>query len=324
MCTAAVYKTRDLYFGRTLDYDISYGNQVAVTPRNLPLRFLRLPALAAHYAMIGMAHVEGQDALYNEAVNEKGLCMAGLNFVHSASYGPAEAGRDNAAQFELIPWILGSCASLDEARGKLERLHVLDASYRPDLPAARLHWIVADRSGCLVAEPMEEGLRIYENPVGVLSNEPPFPQQLLALSNFMHLSARPPENRFAPSVPLAPYSRGMGALGLPGDYSSQSRFVRAAFALQNAQSSPDELESVSQFFHILGTVNVPRGCCRLEDDRSAITFYTCCCNADRGIYYYTTYGNRQITAADLHREDLDGAELVCYPLTEREQIQWQN
>jgi len=325
MCTAAVYRGAHLLFGRTLDYDISYGDEVAVTPRNLPLRFSALPPLPRHYAMLGMAHVEGTDALYNEACNEHGLCMAGLNFPHSAVYGPAEAGRDNVAQFELIPYILATCADLSEARARLQRVHILDTPYRPDLPAARLHWVLADRGGgCLVAEPTAAGLQLYDNPVGVMTNEPPFPQQLLNLSSYLHLSPRPQENRFAPALSLEPYSRGMGAIGLPGDFSSQSRFVRAAFALQNAPAETDAAASVSQFFHILGTVNLPRGCCTLEDGRHAITFYTCCCDADTGVYYYTTYENRQISAVDLRREDLEGTALRRYPLIQTEQIQYQN
>ena len=123
--------------------------------------------------------------------------------------------------------------------------------------------------------------------------------QLFNLNNYMGLSSHEPKNLFSEKLSLKAYSRGMGALGLPGDLSSQSRFVRAAFARANSVCSDSENESVSQFFHILGTVEQVRGLCQLENEKYEITIYTSCCNASRGIYYYTTYSNRQITAIDM-------------------------
>ena len=144
------------------------------------------------------------------------------------------------------------------------------------------------------------------------------------LNNYIGLSPRQPENRFSEKLPLNTYSRGMGALGLPGDLSSASRFAKVAFTKMNAVSGDSETESVSQFFHILGAVEQQRGCCEVADGQYEITLYTSCCNASRGIYYYTTYDNHQITAVDMHRENLDGKALIRYPLVSGEHIQWQN
>ena len=189
---------------------------------------------------------------------------------------------------------------------------------------AQLHWIISDREASITVESVQEGLKIYDNPVGVLTNNPPFDEQLFQLNNYMHLSVRSPENLFSPELRLQPYSRGMGALGLPGDLSSGSRFVRASFVKMNSVSGDSEAESVSQFFHILGAVDQQRGCCDLGEGKYEITLYTSCCNMDRGIYYYTTYDNHQITAVDMHREKLDGTQLVRYPLIRGEQIKLQN
>lgn len=324
MCTAITYRTQDHYFGRTLDYERSYGEQVTITPRNFPLRFRCLPALERHYALIGMATVADGYPLYYEATNEQGLSMAGLNFPGSADYNPLLEGMENVPPFEFIPWILGQCATLKEARAKLEHLNLADIPFSSRLPLAELHWILCDREGAITVECVQAGLKVYENPVGVLTNNPPFDFQLTNLTNYLNLTAEVPENRFSASLPLKPYGQGMGMLGMPGDLSPVSRFVRAAFAKLNAVSGPGEEESVSQFFHILGTVTHPRGCVRTGDGGHEITIYTCCCNTDRGIYYYTTYENSQITAVDLHREDLEGSALVCYPLVTRQQICWQN
>lgn len=324
MCTAATYRTHDFYFGRTLDYEYSYGEEITVTPRDYPFRFRSGETLERHHAMIGMAHVADGYPLYYDAVNEKGLGMAGLNFVGNAVYHNAAPGRDNVGTFEFIPWILGRCATVEEARIQLKELNLTGGAFNDTLPAAQLHWIIADKNGSIVVESVKDGLRVYDNPAGVLANNPPFDAQLFNLNNYMALSPRQPENRFSSQLDLALYSRGMGALGLPGDLSSPSRFVRAAFVRLNSVSGDSEEESVSQFFHILNSVDQQRGCCELEPGVYEYTIYTSCCNADRGIYYYTTYDNHQISAVDLHRADLDSADLIRYPLITGEQIRFQN
>ena len=324
MCTAATYKTKDFYFGRTLDYDFSYGEEITITPRNYVFSFKHMEKLKQHYAMIGMAHVEDNYPLYYEAVNEKGLGMAGLNFVGNAVYGKEIKGKENVATYELIPWILGKCATVREARTLLENINLVDTPFNENLPVAQLHWILADREKAITLESVKEGLRIYDNPVGVLANNPPFEEQMFQLNNYMHLSPKSPKNSFSRELPLYIYSRGMGALGLPGDLSSQSRFVRAAFVKMNSVSGDSEVESVAQFFHILGSVDQQRGCCELEDGKYEITIYTSCCNTDKGIYYYNTYENHQITAVYLDRENLDGELLVRYPMLREEQIYNQN
>lgn len=324
MCTAATYKTKDFYFGRTLDYEFSYGDSVAVVPRNYPFEFRDMGRMDSHYAIIGMAHIADNYPLYYDAANEKGLAMAGLNFVGSAFYGDKIQGRDNIAQFEFIPWILSQCDSVSSARTLLERINIDNEPFSGKLPVSQLHWMIADKNEAITVEAVKEGLKIYDNPVGVLTNNPPFEMQMYNLNNYMNLSAENPANSFSDKLPLKIYSRGMGGLGLPGDLSSQSRFVRAAFVKMNSVSGDSEAESVSQFFHILGSVDQQRGCCNVGGGKYEITLYTSCCNTDKGIYYYTTYTNRRITAVDMHCENLDGSSLVYYtPITE-EQIEFQN
>ena len=324
MCTAATYQTKDFYFGRTLDYEFSYGEEVVITPRNFPLAFSCQGTMESHYAMIGIAHVAEGCPLYYEAVNEKGLGMAGLNFVGNAVYRKEQPGRDNVATYEFITWILSRCATLQEARALLERVNLTDTPFQEQLPPTQLHWLIADRSGAVTVESVEEGVKVYDNPVGVLTNNPPFDEQMFALNNYMHLSPKTPQNLFSDKLDLHCYSRGMGALGLPGDLSSQSRFVRVAFVKMNSISGDSEAESVSQFFHILNSVDQQRGCCEVEEGKYEITIYTCCCNADKGIFYYTTYDNHQITAVDMRLENLDAAELIQYPMIQGEQIRVQN
>ncbi len=324
MCTAITLETKDFYFGRTLDYEHSFSEEVTVTPRKFPLPFRHRRTLEEHFAIIGMAHVVDDYPLYFDGINERGLAMAGLNFVGNAVYGKPVAGKDNVTQFEFVPWILAQCATVREAKKLLENLNLTDTAFREDIPVSQLHWIIADHDEAITVESVAEGLRVYDNPVGVLTNNPTFDQQLFCLNDFMHLPPNPPENRFSKKLNLEPYSRGMGALGLPGDLSSPSRFIRAAFVRENSVSGATERESVSQFFHLLGAVEQVRGCCALGEGQYEQTIYTSCCNTDKGIYYYTTYENRQITAVHLHRTRLDDFFLARFPLIQGEQIRDQN
>jgi len=324
MCTAVSYRKNGFYFGRTLDYHCSFGEEVVIVPRNMPLPFRAQKSIERHYAIIGMAHVENGYPLFYDGVNERGLAMAGLNFVGYAHYGPYRQGKNNIAHFELIPWILGLCDSVPQALCLIEKLNITDTAFSDAFEPAQLHWLIGDREQSVVLESTKQGIQVWPNPVGVLTNNPPFDEQLFHLNNFMHLSAKGPENRFAPGLQLREYSRGMGALGLPGDFSSQSRFVRAAFTALNSTAENSDIGCVNQFFHILDTVAQPRGCCELESGAYEITIYTSCCDGEKGIYYYTTYENRTIHAVDLHRENLEGDRLICYRLILREEIPVQN
>ncbi len=324
MCTAATYKTNNFYFGRTLDNEFSYFEQVTVTPRNFPFDFRYLGRCEKHFAIIGMAYVSDGYPLYYDAMNEKGLCIAGLNFVGNTCFKKAQKGSGNVAVFEFIPWILSQCESVGQVKEKLENINLVDEPFNEKLPTAQLHWMIADRKECITVEAVKEGLKIYENPIGVLTNNPPFPEQLFRLNDYMRLSPKAPENGFAKNLDLKHYSKGMGTLGLPGDLTSMSRFARASFVKLNSVSGQGEAESVSQFFHILNSVDQPKGCNIADRGEFEITVYTSCMNADKGIYYYTTYDNHQISAVDMHRENLDGSDLVSYPLIKGERIFYQN
>lgn len=323
MCTAITYKTKDHYFGRNLDYEFAYQQTVTVTPRHYPFVFRKIPSLSEHYAMIGMAFVQENYPLYYDATNEKGLSMAGLNFPENADYKPFDSGKDNVTPFEFIPYVLGQCATVSEAKEILARTSLYAENFSEHLPLSPLHWMISDNTESIVVESVRDGLKIYDNPIGVMTNNPPFDFHLANLTNYMALRRCDPQNFIAPDLPLKPYSRGMGAIGLPGDLSSASRFVKAAFTRLNSVSGESETESVSQFFHILASVAQQKGCCQVEHGFE-YTIYSSCCNTDKGIYYYTTYENSRIIAVDMHREDLNSNVLASYPLLEDQQIYFQN
>lgn len=250
--------------------------------------------------------------------------MAGLNFPGNACYVPEQPGKRNVTPYELIPWVLGQCADTEEARKLLETVSLLDIPFSEKLPLAPLHWMIADRNGSLVLEADQTGVHLYENPFGVLTNNPPFPYYLAHMGNYVNLQAEFPKGGLAEKMKLQPFGQGLGAVGLPGDFSPASRFVKAAFLKWNSQAPEEELASVSQFFHILDGVAMVRGSVITPEGMPDITTYSCCVNADRGIYYYKTYDNSQIQAVSMEREDLAGTALRKFPLVTEQQIGWQN
>jgi len=323
MCTAISQRVRDHYFGRNLDYEHTFGETVTVTPRLYPFCFRNGYAIKEHYAIIGMAVLSGEYPLYFDATNETGLSMAGLNFPNLACYKKPVSGKDNIASFELIPWVLCQCASVAETECLMQTVNITDEAFSRALPPTPLHWLIADAHKSVTVEQTEKGLFVYENPVGVLTNNPPFDMQMFYLHNFLSVSTKEPENRFSDGVILHPYSRGMGGMGLPGDLSSASRFVRACFTKLNAVYEETEEEIVNQFFHVLSSVFQTKGSVCIGEDYE-MTNYSSCCNTTRGIYYYKTYYNGRVYGVDMHQENLDGHLPVNYELMKNERLEIQN
>ncbi|EOT35473.1 choloylglycine hydrolase [Enterococcus durans] len=324
MCTSITYSTKDHYFGRNLDLEISYHEVVTITPRNYPFKFRRVTDIPTHYALIGMATVVNDYPLYYEATNETGLSMAGLNFPGNAHFFDEMSEKTNISPFEFIPWILSQCQNVFEARALLKEINLVNIDFSEDLPLSPLHWMIADQKESIVVESTVDGLKVYDNPIGVLTNNPTFDYQLFNLNNYRHVSTHTPENTFFKDLELTVYSRGMGSIGLPGDLSSSSRFIKAAFTKLNSVSGDSEAESVGQFFHILKSVEQQKGLCDVGNGQFEYTIYSSCCNMDKEIYYYTTYTNSQITAIDMHKVELDDSKLFTYPLIEQEQINYLN
>lgn len=324
MCTAISYKTKDHYFGRNLDLEYSYDESVTITPRKYPFAFRKQGVCEQHYAIIGMAYVYDEYPLYYDGINEVGLGMAGLSFPGNAVYLNEKEGMYNVAPYEFIPWVLGQCETVREARTVLEKTNLIKTSFNQKLPLTPLHFMIADKDETIVVEPMEDGLHVLDNPIQVLTNNPPFPYQIWQLNNYQQLTRKEPRNTFAKELPLETYSRGMGGMGLPGDLSSTSRFVKAAFTKWNSLDGTNEAESISQFFHILGSVEQQKGCVQVEGDAYEYTIYSCCCNTEKGIYYYKTYDNSTITGVNMQHENLNSEKLISYPLNLKQNIEWQN
>ena len=298
MCTAISLKTGQHYFGRNLDLEVSYSEAVTITPRNYPFTFRHKGCLKYHLAFIGVATVVDGYPLYYDATNEMGLSIAGLHFPEDTDYKPYASEKDNITPFEFIPWILCQCISVEEAESLLQNMNLLNENFSSELPLTPLHWIISDEHESIVVESVKEGLKIYPNPLGVLTNRPTFDIQ---------------QKNYHPYLAME---------DVPGDWSSESRFIRAAFVKEHSICDETESASVSQFFHILDSVAHPRGCTPPKKGLYDVTVYSSCCNTNRGIFYYKTYENSQITAVDMFETDYNGSQCISYPFVKTQQIRW--
>lgn len=319
MCTAISVTTGDNYFGRNLDYEYDFGEKIIITPRNYRVEFRNMGAADSHYAIIGMGVCEKNYPLYFDATNERGLSIAGLNFPGNAVYTEKKINKDNVTSFEVIPWILSQCATVDDAKKHLSNINITNDAFKENMKPSPLHWLIADKKKAVTMEQTKEGLFIYDNPVGVLTNNPEFDMQMWNLTNFMSLSTKEAKNNFAPETELKPYARGMGAIGLPGDFSSASRFVKACFLKLNSIVGETESDKVNYFFRMLYSVYNLKGSVDTGNGME-ITNYSSCCNTDRGIYYYTTYDNSGINAVALFEENLESTSLICYEIDREQKI----
>ncbi len=312
MCTSIFDNKYGHFFGRTLDLEFSYGEEVVKTKKGKELLFLYEGKMNSKFSFLGMAHKarreEGGEEipLYYDGMNESGLCAAALNFPKFAVYNEKRDKCRNLASYEVIPYILSNCGNIDCVKKLLSSANITTDAFSDGLPPTPLHWMVADRDGAIVIEQSAKGLDIYENTVGVMTNAPTFDYHMIRLSDYVALTPNPPQNNLCPHAELPHYSRGLGATGLPGDFSSVSRFIRAAF-VKNHTLLPSEAlfereektAEIDRFFHVMSSVTVPLGCIITNEDKPVCTVYTSACDMDNLTYNYFTYSNRQIKIVSL-------------------------
>ncbi len=324
MCTAISFNTKNHYFGRTLDLEYSFNENIIITPRNYKLNYKHNNHQKNNFAIIGVGIVQDDYPLYYDAINEKGVSVAGLNFPKTCKYYNYVKDKINLTSFELIPWILQNFDSINILKSEINDINITNDNFNECFKHSPLHWIVSDNETSITIEQSQNGLKILDNPIGVLTNEPSFDMQLENLTKYINLTPYEPNNIFCEFTNITPSSRGLGGFGLPGDLSSSSRFVRAAYTKLNSICDNDEVSSINQFFNILNTVKQTNGCVRLPDNKLEKTVYTTCYNTDKCILYYTTYNNSSISQVNLFNVNLDSSVIIQYNMLTEPTIIKQN
>ena len=313
MCTAINETVGRHIFGRTLDLECSLGESVVITPRRFPLFFLHTRELRQHYALIGTAHIMEGVPLYYDAANEEGLCAAALNFPLFARYLPPSREERSLASFEVIPRVLATAKNVEEAIRFLSNARITDESVSARLAPTPLHWIFADKSAAITVEQGEGGLKIHDNPYGVLTNSPDFPSQTYNLERYLHII-------LGKETAEGMHSRGLCDFGIPGDATSGSRLVRALFTKMRAIPESEKTAALSRFFHIMESISQQDGLTCAEDGRAIRTVYTSAIDTAAMEYCFTTYENRRIRSVKLAGREADGEDLITFSIEGGEDI----
>ena len=280
-----------------MDLDYHFGEKIVITPKNYPLTLKHEKTQNNHYAIIGMAAVQKNYPLYADAMNERGLCISALNFPGNAYYNPKPTNdKLNLTSYEIIPYIMSKCASVSEARSALDKIQIVNTPFDENTGASPLHWHIADNESSVTVESTKNGLKIYDNPVGILTNNPEFPSHLQNLSNYEHLKPASPTE--------SAYSLGLSTYGLPGDFSSPSRFVRLAFLKKYMDNNLDESTALATAFQVMSSVSVVKGTVLTKEQKPHYTIYTCVMSATNGIYRYTTHKSTEIKSVNLNKYNL--------------------
>lgn len=329
MCTALTLTTKEGHhlFGRNMDIEYSFNQAVTLVPRNFSYENVVTDKEdKTKYAMIGMGTIVEDHPLFAEALNEKGLACAGLNFPGYAYWeeGVVE-GKTNIPPYDFILWILSNFETIKELKLALQDVNLVSKRFRDSIPLPTLHWIVADKSGeCIIIEKTKERLSVFDNKVGVLANAPTFDWHITHLHQYMGESTTQPSDTKWGDQELKPLGQGMGGIGLPGDFSSPSRFVKVAFLRSNAVLGDAKYSGISEFFHILNSVAMVRGSVVTPNEQNDITQYTCCMCQEAGVYYYNTYNNNQINVIDMNKEDLDSPHIKVFTYRDELAMNYEN
>lgn len=325
MCTSFNFKNK--YYGRNMDLDYDMSNsKIIITPINYTLKYkCNENNIKIDHALIGMGLVINKYPLYYEAMNDKGLYMAGLNFNKFAVYNDHKENKENIATFEFIPHILGQCETIQEVKLLLERINLTNDSFMLNLPIAQLHWIVCKGDEAIVIESTKDGLFVYESKIGVITNNPTYDFHMYNINNYINLTPYNPSRDFFKGIELKNLSHGVGTTGLPGGLGSVDRFVRCTYYKNTISTLQDQLDEITQVFHILDSVSVKRGSVICEKEQEEITVYSSCLSIDNLSYYYKTYTNNQINCVSMNDVDFrNSKELFTFDVHWNQNINYQS
>ncbi|MGL4741498.1 MAG: choloylglycine hydrolase [Sarcina sp.] len=328
MCTSITLLSNENkhLFGRNMDIEFTFGQSVGIVPRNFKYQNRVMNTEEeTKYAIIGMMTIMENHPMLADGMNEKGLAIAGLNFPRYAYYEPQiDPQKTNISVYDFMLWVLANFDSLEAVKGAIENVNIMDKPFNEKTPIPTLHWMITDKTGeSIVVEKTKEGLKVFKNNVGVLTNSPTFDWHTTNLRQYISLDANQPEKINWSSEELNPLGQGLGLVGLPGDFTPASRFVRVAYLRNAAIKNDKDSINIDEFFHILANVAMVRGSVRTPK-LSDITQYTSCMNLEDNIYYYNTYKNNQINGINLHNEDLNAKEIKLFDYKDKLNINYQN
>lgn len=329
MCTSLSIKSNKGYsfFGRNMDLAYDFNQSVLILPRKCQYKDkVTGNMIKTNYAIIGIGTVIDNHPAMADGMNEKGLACAGLNFDGYAYFEDRPVqGKINIAPYDFIHWVLSNHETVDEVKSAISNIELVNIPINKNTPVSMLHWMIVDKTGkSIVVEKTKEKLAVYDNNVGVMTNNPTFDWHLTNLNEYLYLTPNQPKETKWSNQNLKALGVGAGTLGIPGDFASVSRFVRIAYIRSNTPLIDDNISAITQFFHMLDYVKMVKGGVVAQDGMEDLTRYSSCMDQEKGIYYYKNYDNNRINAVDMSKEDLNGSEIKVFPYLTTEDINYQN
>ncbi|SHH37418.1 choloylglycine hydrolase [Clostridium collagenovorans DSM 3089] len=329
MCTALSIQSKEgkCFFGRNMDLAYNFNQSVMIIPRNYKYEDKVTGNMVTNKrAIIGMGTVIDNHPAMADAMNENGLACAGLNFDGYAYFEEEPIlGKLNIAPYDFIQWVLSNHETVEEVKKEIKNLELVNIPINKNTPVSKLHWMISDKSGkSIVVEKTKNNFSVYDNPVGVMANNPTFDWHLTNLNEYMNITPTQPRETKWSEKNLKALGVGAGTLGIPGDFASVSRFIRIAYIRANMPSVEGDKKSISQFFNMLDYVKMVRGGVITEEGIEDSTIYSSCMDQEKGIYYYRTYDNNRINAVDMTKEELEGEEIKTFSYLSEQDVNYQN
>ena len=325
-CTGITLKSEDgaFVYGRTLEFAQDLDSDLIIVPRGYTYTGSTPSGKSGltwkvKYAFTAM-NASIKPNLVADGLNEKGLAVGAFYFPGYAKFQTYEENfaKKTISPIEFPAWLLSKFATIDQVKKNINSCRVVDVILKEWSFVPPLHFFVIDKQGkSIVIEYMNNKVKIHDNPIGVITNAPAFDWHITNLNNFINMSCLGELPKKLGNLTLKPFGEGSGMLGLPGDFTPPSRFIRAAFLSKNVFVGKDALATVKQVFHVLNQFDIPKGTvCKSKDQKGMCgkTQWTSACDTNNIRYYVHTINNRTIRMIDLKKANLNAKEIVTVPI----------
>ena len=306
-CAISLNLNNNPFFIRTLDLDYSFGKRLIISPREISLSFKLRGEYAMKYAFWGIGDILSDFPLLAEGVNEEGLSIGGLHFPTMIGY-KKRGSKKGLAPFEIIPFLLGNFKTATEACNFLSHIDIVDISFNEEIKNTPLHFHIADKENVFAVEIINKKVEVEKNPFRVLTNSPPFSYHKYNMARYLHLSENEPKEKDDALL----YSNGLSATGLPGDFSSPSRFIRAAW-LRATSRCEYGMERYSAL-QLGEALSIPTGSVIKRDNRLHFTRYFSIYDISARCVIIKKYDRISPSVIEIKKESLEFDSLISYAI----------
>ena len=334
-CTGIRLSVKDgsAVYGRTMEWGtFDLNSRVAIIPHGYEFTGLTPDGhngkkWKSKYGVIGLDML-GKDLLA-DGMNEKGLATGLFYHPGYATYMEYDKAQSNntITAVDIVSYILSQFATIDEVKRGMESVKVVPVVEKAIGIPVQGHWMVTEPSGkSIVIEYSNKELQIFENTLGVITNAPTYDWHMTNLRNYINLSAVALPTIKIENLDFSPLGGGSGMIGLPGDFTPPSRFVRAVAWSQTARPLEDSDEAIYELFRILDNFNIPLGAAEGSDSEKtklkgmrSSTIWTTGWDLTQKLLYFHTQHNRRVRQVTLNKIDFSKKEITHIQLDDKKE-----